>query len=665
MRPNFARLLDDSPIAVPCGVVVVLLLVWTQSGGAQAMTSWAPGTLLIIALLAVAFLSNAGWRSAPKWVRVATIAFAAFTIWSFLSILWAGDPGEAWEGANRTLLYLVVFALFALWRQSATGGSVLLGAWTLGMIGLALITLLRIGGAADPATLFVEDRLSDPAGYPNAAACMWMMALWPAIALAANQRLHFALRGVLGAGAVVLIEVALLSLSRGATFALPVAAIVFFACFPGRLRHFGFAIPIAGAAALAVPTVLDVGPAMLSRAGAASEVDTMVVRVVTCALLAGLIVAAAAWYETGRKFTSEQSESIRRATTALAIVSLVAVVVAGAARVGNPVDRINSGWDSFTAGYAEHQEGSRLASGLGSGRYDFYRVSLDLFKDQPLHGIGADNFFIDYLDRGRTGETPRYPHSIELRIAAQTGIVGVLLMLTFLGAAIAAVVSVLRIREPTVRAVAAGSAMVFGYWFIHGSVDWFWEFTGLAAPAFAFLGLACGLAPRPEPAAGAERPVLGARWAFVAALVIAALSITFPWLSEREVQRAADIYDTRPLQAYERLDRAAQFNPLSDRPELVAGSIALRYSDLDRADARFADALKRVPDDQYATLMRGAIASQRGDRDALAQLRRAARLAPRDRVTNDVLEAARDGQRIDVAEVTRAIFDQAAVFGNR
>lgn len=665
MRPNFARLTEDSPIALPCGVVVVLLLVWVQSGGAQAMTSWAPGALLIVALLAVAFLSNADWRCAPKWVRVATVALAAFTAWSFLSILWAGDQGEAWEGANRTLLFLAVFALFALWRQSATGGSALLGAWTLGMIALALLTLLRISGAADPATLFVEDRLSDPAGYPNAAACMWMMALWPAIAMAANKRLHFALRGVLAAGAVVLVEVALLSLSRGATFALPVAAIVFLACFPDRLRNFGFAIPVVGAAALAAPAVLDVGPAMLSRAGAATEVDTMVVRVLTCALLAGGLVAVAAWYETGRGVTSEQAALIRRVVTALAIVSLVAIVVAGAVRVGNPVDRINSGWDSFTAGYAEHQEGSRLASGLGSGRYDFYRVSLDLFKDQPLHGVGVDNFFIEYLDRGRTGETPRYPHSIELRIAAQTGIVGVLLMLTFLGAAIAAVADATRVRDPAVRAIATGATMVFGYWLIHGSVDWFWEFTGLAAPAFAFLGLACGLAPRTQQVNAPAPARTGARWAFLAVLAVAAVSIALPWLSEREVQRAADIYDTRPLQAYDRLERAARLNPLSDRPELVAGSIALRYSDLDRADARFADALKRVPDDQYATLMRGVIASERGDRDALGLLEHAARLAPRDRLTKDVLAAARDGRRIQVAEVTRAIFDQASVFGSR
>ena len=36
--------------------------------------------------------------------------------------------------------------------------------------------------------------------------------------------------------------------------------------------------------------------------------------------------------------------------------------------------------------------------------------------------------------------------------------------------------------------------MVFGYWFIHGSLDWLWEFAGLGAPAMALLGLGLAMA---------------------------------------------------------------------------------------------------------------------------------------------------------------------------
>ena len=66
---------------------------------------------------------------------------AAYTALSFLSILWAGVPGDAWEGANRTLLYLLVFALFACWAQAGVTAALLLCGWVLAMVGVGLFVL--------------------------------------------------------------------------------------------------------------------------------------------------------------------------------------------------------------------------------------------------------------------------------------------------------------------------------------------------------------------------------------------------------------------------------------------------------------------------------------------------------------------------------------------
>ena len=62
---------------------------------------------------------------------LALAALAAFTVWSFLSITWADARGDAWDGANRTLLYLLVFALFAALPWTAAEASILLGAFAL------------------------------------------------------------------------------------------------------------------------------------------------------------------------------------------------------------------------------------------------------------------------------------------------------------------------------------------------------------------------------------------------------------------------------------------------------------------------------------------------------------------------------------------------------
>ena len=96
--------------------------------------------------------------------------------------------------------------------------------------------------------------------------------------------------------------------------------------------------------------------------------------------------------------------------------------------------------------------------------------------------------------------------------------------------------------------------------------------------------------------------------------VAAGLALAGPWLSQLQVQSAAsDGRGTPPVPTRGSKKRPGWI-PLSDQPYLIAGSIALRRGELRRADAQFAKALGRVPDDAYATLERGAIASTQGRR---------------------------------------------------
>jgi Flp pilus assembly protein TadD len=142
----------------------------------------------------------------------------------------------------------------------------------------------------------------------------------------------------------------------------------------------------------------------------------------------------------------------------------------------------------------------------------------------------------------------------------------------------------------------------------------------------------------------------------VAALAAGAVVIAAPWLAERDVERAGAVYATRPFEAYSRLDRAADVDPLSDRPALIKGSIALRYGDLPRARAAFAAALDRNPRGQYATLELGALASVDGDgARARTLLARAVALAPRDATAREALGIVRDGGVVDVAALNQRL----------
>jgi tetratricopeptide (TPR) repeat protein len=611
----------------------------------------------------------------PRSVRIALGCLGGYTALSFASILWADAPGDAWEGANRTLVYLLVFALFACWRQRGRSAALVLGGWTLALIVLAAFVLLHVNAASGASlqSLVPDGRLTYPSGYANANPAQWLMAFWPALLLVRSPRLPWAVRGALGGGAVLLAEVALLSQSRGSLYATAVMLVLVFVFVPERVRTFAVLVPVAAGIAAAAPAVLRVGDSLHDGAVTSSAVSGATTATLLAALAVGLLVALGARIESRHAFSASSTRRMRRGVGALALATLVALLAGGWAAAGDPVARARHAWATFKSGhgYSANETGSRLTSGLGSNRYDFYRVALDEFRAHPLVGIGADNFQQQYLAHGRSEETPRYPHSVELRTLTQTGLAGALLAVVGLGAALfaggcAGLTSIGRRADPLGAAVAAAALAGFAYWAVHGSVDWFFEFAGLGAPAFAMLGLACALAPlgrgaqhtsREKPTGG-RLVTLRRGWlaAGVLPALLAGLSLVTPWLSQLEVQSAAGVWTEAPQKAYSRLDTAAALNPLSAEAYLVAGSIALRLGELRHADHQFALALERSPRDAYATLERGAIASARGHRRAAVRLlERAVRLNPRDPITREALLLVRAGGRVNVQELNRSI----------
>ncbi len=666
--------LRESPVAVPALAAVVLFVVWSAGQAGYPLTHWAPGGLIVLALLLLA-IGAIGVRvgDIPPTVRVAVAALAAYTAWSFLSVIWAAAPAEAWEGANRTLVYLLVFALFACWRSNGASAVLVLGTWVLAMAGLAVFALLHVNAAsgAHLQSLLPEGRLVYPAGYANANAAQWLMAAWPALMLAASARLRWWARGLFAGAAVVLAGVALLSQSRGSLYATPVMLLLVFVLLPGRVRTFAAIVPVALGVGAAAPAILHVGGRLHERLVIPSHVHTAMIAILAAGAAVAAVAAVVALCE-GRLELSEGTAS--RAHTfggAVALATLVAVLAGGWVAVGNPVRRVEHAWNTFTSplGYEANSSGNRLTSGFGSERYDFYRVAADQFVAHPLLGIGADNFAQQYLVHGRSEETPRYPHSVEFRTLVETGVVGVLLALAGLAAALAAGMRAcrsasLRAADPLAATVAGAALAGFAYWLVHGSFDWFFEFAGLGAPAFAMLGLACSLTPRARgerPAAAPPRRVRRAGVLAAALLALAAAaSLTLPWLSGLEIDEAAKIWPRTPLAAYSRLEDASSLNPLSDQAQVLAGSIALRFGDLSRARREFALALGRVPHDAYAALELGAIASSEGDtREGLRLIERAVSLEPREKIARTTLAIARSGRRVNVNELNSAILQKA------
>ncbi len=399
----------------------------------------------------------------------------------------------------------------------------------------------------------------------------------------------------------------------------PSMLVLVFALLPGRTRTFAVLVPVGAGVAAAAPAVLRVGDHLHDGAVVPATVHSATVAMFAAAAAVAAVVALGAAVEA----SSRRAPAAPRCASACARSPRSrssAVVARRAGRRRQPGARgSESAWHSFKGGYANSDNsGSRLVSGLGSNRYDFYRVALDEFDAHPLLGIGADNFQQQYLAHGRSEETPRYPHSVELRTLTQTGVIGALLALV--GPRRGAVRGRARPARPRpARARPSPAAALAGFALL-GGARLLRLVLGVRRPGSARVRAARprlraragrtrrrALPPQPAPAASAPEsdparraPRIGACTAWgrrlgvggAAALALAAVaSLAAPWLSQLEVQSAARIWTSAPQTAYARLDEAAELEPAQRRG--VSGRGQHRAA-LRRTGARRARVLARA-----------------------------------------------------------------------
>src|SRR3954469_852541 len=291
---------------------VAILVWWATDQGGYFQKTFYPGTLLLLGVLvATAAGAPASFGGLARPAQVALGALALFTAWSFLSISWAAAPGPAWDAANRALLYLVLFALFSRATRRRLTRRVVMGAWTLAITGLAVVVLLKLPAVLDAdVTLFVPG-LEQPLGYSNANAALWLMALWPALTLAASFGITPWLRGVFAAAIVVLAETSLLSESRGSVVAAGVVLVILFAVVPRRVRMFLTLVPPAIAIAATTPHTLHIANLVGNDASATPQLGDVAASVLLAAVSVGVLIAVTAQLERTRSV----SESTQRAVT--------------------------------------------------------------------------------------------------------------------------------------------------------------------------------------------------------------------------------------------------------------------------------------------------------------------------------------------------------------
>jgi O-antigen ligase len=292
-------------------------------------------------------------------------------------------------------------------------------------------------------------------------------------------------------------------------------------------------------------------------------------------------------------------------------------------------DRIGNQYEAFVH-LSTGSGGTRLFSGAGN-RYDYWRVAVIEFRSAPIGGVGAGNYDPGYYLHRRTTEAITQPHSLELQTLAELGLVGALLLATFLGAVAIGLGRTARVarHDLLTRRVAVAAAGIFTAWLVETSVDWLHLIPGLTAIALA---AAVALVSGPE----SRRPALVGRAriaATVGTAVIAlagAVTIAPRILSldaQASAQQALDGGD--PRAAISEATTALEYDP-SSVPALVqraAGFARLHAFSPALADLRRAVAVE--PHDWVTWALVGDLLTRHGNRSAArAAYKRALALDP-------------------------------------
>jgi O-antigen ligase len=642
-RERLGQLIDPHAPFIPAWIALAVMVVWIAHNGGYDQDTWYWGALVMLSVLVVVLAIRGAWSGVSSPVKVALAAFALYAAFSYLSIAWAGYQGDALTGSNRTLLYLLVFAVFALTPWTGPRGLVTLVAYAVAVGAVGALLLIEMArGHSHIASMFAEGRLVSPTGYFNSTAALFTSAALVSVALAVRRELPVLLRGVLIAVACGGIQIALLGESRGWLFTLPLVLLGGVLVVHDRIRvAIATVVPAVGTL-IALHPLLDVYSATSGRSflTAAQHAGKTSLLVCACSLVVGTLLAAV----DGRARVRPPSRRVvRRIGTVVALVALGAGAAGGlAATHGHPLPFVKRQWNGFT--HPETGGTSSHFGAVGSGRYDIWRVSLDGFLAHPIGGLGQDNFADYYVLHRHTGEEPKWTHSFELRLLAHTGIVGTIVFAVFLIAAFLAALRGRR-RHELAGAVAGAALLPLIVWLIHGSVDWFWEVPALSGPALGLLGMAGRLGtiapdasvqqppavdeqppnasapaaePARQPAVPARPPVRNTRRAIVSvagllALVAAVAVLGFPYLSVREVSLASDIRVRNPKVALRDLNTAAKLNPLSSDPTRLAGVIALQNGSFLVAEQRFRQTISRELGGWFGWFGDGLAASALGD----------------------------------------------------
>ena len=619
-------------LASVAGLLFGLSAFWS---GFYQRALWSPATL---ALLAVALALVIAAPERPTGLATVFVGgLAGLWLWALLSRRWADRADLALVEANRWVLYTVVaLTLVLIIGHDRRAAGAVLGACSAAALTITAYALVRML-LPDAKGLFLGVMLNAPIGYSNGEANLFLLGLWPLLAVAEDIRRPG--RSTLAiVGATALGGLLFAAQRRGSIVAIVVSGLVLFALVPGRRVRLWALLAVLGGVGLASRSIAplfehpDASGVATVRDAHRAAIGALVAAVVVGAVWRFVLAVVARVRARGAA-----ERALARASTAGLLALALALFTAGALNADELRHRISVQYDEFV--HLAPPPGSlRFLSG-GGNRYDYWRVAWREFRDEPLRGVGAGNYTVGYFRDRRTIENIRQPHSIELQILAELGLVGALFLGVFV---VAPIVGLARwSRQATQpgaeRLIAVGAGGLFLAWLAQTSVDWMHLIPSITALALGAGAVLCAPPRVARPAVvNASRPpharlLRPAMLLLVSlAIALAALSTARMMLADHLRAQATALLVRNPLAALSKTNDALGVEGDSADTYYVRAAALARLHDYDGARAALRSAIAHGRDDWVSWALLGDLAVRRRDLlSAAAAYARARELNPR------------------------------------
>ena len=605
----------------------VFALSYADGGFAPTTRAYAGMAAWWLLGVGAAFGIASAWSSIDRLAVVAVGLFAAFAVWTLISVSWAADTERAFAQFNQVALYVAVFAI-AIVLARLIPARVLVGGVALALVGVALVALVSrffpSSYGVDPGGAILKQlsngRLSFPLGYWNGLGIEVALAYPLLLSLMSSRRSRLA--STLAALPLpILAAVMYLASSRGAFVAAGIAVVMFVLLTPRRWTALAAVVVAGGAGAVAIAVLVpkdalvngDMGTSLAVHQGHHAALWIGIACVVTALVWLGLA-------ELGRRLPSPSRLVGQVTAGVLVALVLIAIVLA------HPIRQ----FDTFKSNAAVgHAHGTATANHLlntsGSGRWQFWTAAVSEFKAHPLNGGGAGSWLAWWLRHPVIPAFTQYTHSLYLESLAELGIIGLLLIgAAVLVSVVGAVRSALALESAEVAAAAACGIAFFAA----AAYDWVWQLAGIAIVGVGMLGFALGALPSARASAAGRLGVLRPAIALVAVAAIIPQYVVLAAGSHLRNSQAAFLANNGDKARSEAL-AAKAIEPWAASPYLQLGFISEAEGHYPDAARRLDEAISRSRDDWNLWLVAARIETERG-KIALARrdLAEAKRLNP-------------------------------------